>query len=292
MPTAWFAFAADNRVELSRLFDRAQEQDSELSSELVEPTLCAVKSYIQYHNQFLTITRDDERVLEALHLAHFARLASALRFAENVAEPELAPVFSEYYRQLGSAIEGFWKGPAEARAFVFAEPLCREYSPELQLRLLNLSPSQLQQPVLDLGCGRQAALVRYLRDHGVDAYGIDRDVEPAPKLWRADWLEFAFERNRWGTVLSHMGFTNHFVFQHQLGAQNAEQYARTFLTILRSLREGGRFAYAPSVGFFEQHLPQQHFRVDRYAINPESKGLASLSGELLQTQAVHITRRS
>src|SRR5215211_6271348 len=54
------------------------------------------------------------------------------------------------------------------------DAVCARYSPPLQLGALDLSSEALPEPVLDVGCGSDAAMVRYLRQRGVEAYGIDR----------------------------------------------------------------------------------------------------------------------
>lgn len=140
--------------------------------------------------------------------------------------------------------------------------VCAEYSPALQLELLGLSAATLDDPVLDLGCGPAAALVRALRAAGRDAHGLDREA-PADVATVGDWLRFDYGVERWGTVVSHHAFTLHFLHHHLRPGPRALAYAETFMAVLRALRPGGRFAYAPGLPFLEGMLPRATYRVTR-----------------------------
>lgn len=140
------------------------------------------------------------------------------------------------------------------------ETVSHEYSPALQLKVLGLEEKTLLAPVLDVGCGSQAALVHQLRQAGLDATGIDRDVASDVAL-KADWLGFAYGEKRWGTVVSHLGFSLHFLNRHLSGSSEAERYARVYMAVLRSLKVGGVFAYTPALPFIEAHLPPALFKV-------------------------------
>ena len=200
-------------------------------------------------------------------------------------------------RPLFSTLEGWLKDLAEAsaekRGEILAElpmrlsPMLKdlgsretvshEYSPELQLKVLALQTSQLTAPVLDVGCGAKAALVHHLRAAGLDATGIDRDVSSDVAL-KADWLGYAYGEKRWGTVLSHLGFSLHFLNRHLSGSADAERYARVYMAILRSLKVGGVFAYTPSLPFIEQHLPAAMFKAETAPLPKE------LRSEVLEKQ--------
>ena len=61
--------------------------------------------------------------------------------------------------------------------------VCGGYSPSLQLRVLDLIYERLAEPVLDVGCGRDAPLIRHLRERGVEAFGIDRIAPEGMASW-------------------------------------------------------------------------------------------------------------
>lgn len=153
------------------------------------------------------------------------------------------------------------------------EVVCSEYAPTLQLDALGLEGEVLQEPILDVGCGRSAVLVRALRARGLSATGVDREVQDEVAV-AGDWLSFAYGADRWGTVLSHQGFSLHFLHQH-LGRQpQAYAYAQAYMAIVRSLKVGGRFAYVPGLPFIEGLLPASEFRCTRVPLHSALEGPA------------------
>jgi hypothetical protein len=145
------------------------------------------------------------------------------------------------------------------------ETPCAQYKPDLQLRLLGLGAGQLQGPVMDLGCGRQGALVGYLRQQGYQAQGMDPGVtqDPARGLWRASWMDVSPRPGCWGTVIAHQSFSLHFVYAHLHLSDVARRYAQLYRLWLEALRPGGCFAYAPGLPFIEGALPAARWRVQR-----------------------------
>jgi hypothetical protein len=142
------------------------------------------------------------------------------------------------------------------------------------MRVLDLSPEALLEPVLDVGCGSDAALVRYLRQRGVEAYGIDRSApEGTDGIVAADWLEFDYGEDRWGTAISHLGFSLHFLRHHLTDGPVAEALAlahtQAYIRLLGSLRPGGSFAYTPALPFVEGLLPPSAYRCERVALPDE-----------------------
>ena len=75
--------------------------------------------------------------------------------------------------------------------------------------------------MIDVGCGSQANLVTYFRALGIEAYGIDRHLEThKPYLDQVDWFDYDFEAGRWGTIVSHMSFTNHLNYALTISTNN------------------------------------------------------------------------
>lgn len=160
-----------------------------------------------------------------------------------------------------------------------------EYSAELQLRLLDLSLERLMEPVLDVGCGEGALLVRALRAAGIDATGIDR-AAPEDVAERADWLAFDYGVRRYGTIVSHLGFSLHFIHQHLRSARAAQRYAETYMLLLGALRPDGVLAYAPGLPFIEEHLQPSRHRVTKVPLPPE---LSALLGPLNDTLGLDVS---
>ncbi|MBK9924730.1 MAG: hypothetical protein IPP66_05485 [Anaerolineales bacterium] len=139
-----------------------------------------------------------------------------------------------------------------------------EYSAELQLELLGIDIYDIQQPVLDIGCGGQANLVRYLRSLGLEGYGVDRHLDVhGSYLTEVDWFAYRFERGAWGTIISNMSFTNHLNYAYLHDVSQLERYLLRMKDILSSLFIGGCFYYAPSLPFVEDKLSINEYRVER-----------------------------
>ena len=139
-----------------------------------------------------------------------------------------------------------------------------EYSAELQIELLGIDVAHIQQPVLDIGCGSQVNLVRHLRSLGVDAYGIDRQLDIHESyLSEMDWFAYHFEPDSWGTIISNMGFTNHLNYAYLHDISQLERYLLKMREILSSLSINGSFYCAPALPFVEEKLSSNEYRVQR-----------------------------
>lgn len=218
--------------------------------------------WVHQRNQFLRVDgTDDTKELDALYRR------SLLRAARLLSSPVPDAQIEEYLRGI------FGDHQAVIAAFLRArlgehpqEAVCAEYSPGLQVGVLGLAGTALQEPILDVGCGGKASLVRHLRTRGYEAVGLDRDA-PQDAAVGADWLSFSFGTNRWGTVISHLGFSLHFLRHHLTNGSAANElalaHARAYMRILRSLRVGGVFAYAPALPFIEALLPASEYQVER-----------------------------
>jgi hypothetical protein len=219
--------------------------------------------WLQQRNQFLQVDPRGARELDGLCGAALAEVAALLATAP--APSAIADGLRAVIDRLRPRLAAF------VHARLGAAPrdvVCGHYAPSLQLEVLGLAPdgdgdhaAALADPILDIGCGADAALVRFLRAAGRDAVGIDRDA-PADVATAADWLTYAYGADRWATLISHLGFSLHFLHHHHRAAPAAAAYARTYMAMLRSLRVGGRFAYAPALPFLEPLLPPA-YRVER-----------------------------
>jgi hypothetical protein len=155
----------------------------------------------------------------------------------------------------------------------YIEPVaCSEYSAEIQMEILRVDPLQLLEPILDIGCGSKATLVKYLCDIGYEAYGFDRISDNAPNLENADWLNFEFGNRKWGTIISNQGFSNHFRHHHLRNDGDFISYSKKYVEIINSLKPGGSFHYAPGLPFIEQYLDPSKFNISvaelgQYSLN-------------------------
>jgi hypothetical protein len=280
-PTALVSWLHARRGELAAWLDetvppprpgRTFEGDpaGHLAAELVR--------FLLSRNQFLPLDARRTAALEALHARALAALGQALREGgtESALAGGLAAVATAYRDELAAFVAALGPDAGEQLPAALREVVSAEYSPELQLAVLGLDAASLEEPLLDLGCGPEAKLVRFLRQAGKQARGVDRLVEPAPGLLRADWLEVPLPPASLGTLLSHLGFSLHFLHHHLRPGDGALQYARRYMELLRTLRPGGVFAYAPGLPFIEEHLDPAAWQVERTPV-PVPEGRAPLS---------------
>lgn len=143
---------------------------------------------------------------------------------------------------------------------------CSEYSHDLQIDIFRIDVEQLTSPVLDIGCGKQANLVNFLNSKDIEVYGIDRFKFDSDILQTVDWLEYDYGIEKWGTIISNLGFSNHFHNHNLRKDGNYIAYGKTFMNILKSLKVGGCFHYAPDLPFIEIYLDEESFNTSKYEI--------------------------
>jgi len=147
--------------------------------------------------------------------------------------------------------------------------VCEEYKPETQLIILGIRLPKVKGPVLDLGCGESGNLVRHLRKNKIIAVGIDRLVKEEQHLISADWLRTSYGVGKWGTIISHMAFTNHFNYHHKYVKGEPQKYAETYMALLKALKVGGTFYYSPSVEFMEVLLDPFEYEIKKELVKGE-----------------------
>jgi hypothetical protein len=256
-------------------------QDPHLTAQLTQLFVDTSIEFTYASNQFIQLIPEEEAVLRKLYRAYLADLQVVLETNPGVEalEASLAAVLKQHFQDLRANISRFFDRETARRAeenVILKKTVCSEYSPQLQLEVLGIRVDDLVEPVLDIGCGKSGQLVQYLAELGLQAAGADRVVQASLSLMEADWLALDFRPGTWGTVLSHMAFSNHFLFHHRYKNGQPEEYARKYMHILSWLKRGGSFYYAPGLPFIEQFLPDGVYRVTRQKIaRPE----ISLAGQ-------------
>lgn len=140
---------------------------------------------------------------------------------------------------------------------------------DFQVNLMHMDIKNMPEPVLDLGCGKEAHLVHYLRDLGKQAFGMDKQIIDAGYLINSDWLNFDFQPHTWGTIIANLSFALYFTgHYHQKDGQYI-LYARKYMEILNSLKKHGSFCYTPGLPFIEAYLPKDKFKTENHRINEE-----------------------
>lgn len=270
-------FMFTNRVEITAILD-----DPDSSRGLVNEFVRSSLEFTYNNNQYVHLNQEEQDRLLKMYTAYLRGMKTVLAEARDFPEFELnfSGLVKEHFIDLSRNISRFFDrepGWQVQENIILKQVVCSEYSPDFQLKLLGMDARELMPPVLDIGCGKQGILVKYLQSLGLQALGVDRIVDKAPGLHEADWFDLEFNPDSWGTVISHMAFTNHFLFHHRYKHGSPDRYARMYMRILNSLKAGGSFIYSPGVPFMEQYLPPEKFTVQRSRIT----GVSDISTEIL-----------
>lgn len=142
---------------------------------------------------------------------------------------------------------------------------CSEYSGSFQYTLLRLNRFRLLEPVMDIGCGKEYELLKYLEHAGYkNIFGIDQYISDNNYIECTNWFDYKFEPNKWGTVIAHMSFSNHFRRSLINEDINLEKYKDKYAEILRSLQINGLFIYTPSIKQIENSINKSYYSVAYY----------------------------
>lgn len=212
-------------------------------------------------NQYFSFQEKDIVGLKNIYRNLFQRLMD--KTGDNAV---IAQIHYENLRNWLEETNPFSRKIYQEKTTVIDTVVCSEYSVSLQKDILHLNYDQLSGPILDIGCGKEGRLMQNLRENGFEAYGIERFQTNLPYVDKVDWLNFEFGIEKWGAIISHLGFSNHFVHNHLREDGNFIEYANTYLSILKSLKIGGSFHYAPDLPFIEKYLDEKCFSITKYTI--------------------------
>lgn len=201
------------------------------------------------------ITKEDcNNILEIYH-----------KLIENISD------FNKDYERI--ALEHF----TEVRNFINEFTLKKDeqeskdtgYTPEFILDILDVKEYELKGKSLDIGCGKNGTLVKYLVSKGMDAYGLDMECKDTNRLEQEDWLQKDYEEKSYDLITSNLSFTKHFneVNKEEQNDEECIEYAQAYMKILNSLKIGGKWHYVPSVTFIEEFLPEDKFEVNNSFID-------------------------
>ncbi|HEY9634786.1 MAG TPA: class I SAM-dependent methyltransferase [Coleofasciculaceae cyanobacterium] len=268
LPEPFLAFLCRYQDEVVQwIGDRIYSSHPQVQAEVTEFFLQNTIGFLRAKNQFLVIPESRKAGLGAEYIRFLQDFRNVLKgcHSHNRLAHNLNTVMTEHQSQL----EQFVYNLADANIshnFIFSTPTCGYYSPTLQLQILHTSVEQLLEPILDLGCG-QGELVQFLRDRSLQAIGIDRSPAANPCCLSSDWFHFPLISSSWGTVISHMAFSLHFLHHYLRGSNLLEHYAQCYMDVLSALKPGGSFLYTPGLPFIETFLTQEKYKVERVEIS-------------------------
>lgn len=247
----------DDTVNLFRTMSLSKEAEKTLISYVTHKSLdefCRV-------NQYYTFNRQAKDELRRIYCELLSNIKNNNNSIKSTSEHHYENI-REWLRKTNPFAAKIYSNAAND-----IHPVaCSEYSAELQIDVLKVDLKTLKAPVLDIGCGRQGILVNYLNDSGIESFGIDRFSFSEGILNNADWLEYNYGVDKWGTIISNLGFSNHFKHHHLRADGNYIEYGIKYMEILRSLKVGGRFHYAPDLPFIEIYLDNKQYQIDKFEI--------------------------
>jgi len=250
----------ENAKDLSLLIDKMKKNQI-FQDFLYEVTKKTIKNWLK-ENQFLNFSYHHEGLLQDLYGLLLNEIHGLCMDLVSIPDESIELIFQNHHEKLklflikSNGNEIFKKYKTNTSKL---EITCEEYSRTFQEQQLNLS--QLLEPVLDIGCGEKAILVHHLREMGIEAYGMDRNVEDDQFLMNLNWLDYSFQSNTYGTIISHMAFSNHFIHHHLRIDGEFTKYAQKYMEILKALKVNGRFYYSPRLPFIEDLLASSEFQV-------------------------------
>ena len=259
-------FILDNRYELGEFLKEIIEADNcESLSDYMADRTCEIFIGI---NQFLDFNNSEKSGLKEIYV-ELIKDIYMLCGKVSVAVGDIHGVFKKHtlrmivYLQKTNGVEIFEKYRKEKK---FQEVVCRNYSDAFQTTLLGLSLENMIEPVLDIGCGKNAELLDFLRRAGIRAEGIDRVKGKKENYFASNWFDVELVPNFWGTIISHMAFSNHFWHHHLRSDGEMLSYSLKYHEILKALKPGGLFIYAPGLPFIEKDLNNKYFSIKRKPI--------------------------
>jgi hypothetical protein len=266
----------DEQVQF--MFDHRLQIVDTLSSpqavaELVAHCIDSTKRYTYERNQFVNFTSEYEELMNAEYTDFIHQIRTALEKCETEAKLEraLIGILELHHERLrlimASYCVTYQDQDLQANPLLRTVP-CEEYSAGFQLSLLGLDLNSLIQPVLDLGCGSNGALVKFLRQQGIEAYGVDR-LAPREKYFvQSDWFTFDFDRASWGCILAHQSLSIHFIYAYLHQPASTGKFSRLSMSILSAMQEDSFLCYAPGMPFFEEQVEKmEDYLVMRHKIS-------------------------
>jgi hypothetical protein len=271
-------FMFDHRAEIVDTLGSPQTV-----AELVGHCIDSTRRYTYERNQFVNFTGEYEQLMNAEYTDFIRQIRSVLMKSETEAAlgKALVGVLQVHHERLrlimASYCVTYQDQDLQANPLLRTVP-CEEYSAGFQLSLLGLDLDMLIEPVLDLGCGSNGGLVRYLRQQGIEAFGVDRLAPKEPFFFRSDWFDFDLDSRPWGCILAHQSLSTHFIYAWLHQPVSIGKFSRLSRMILASLQEGSFLCYAPGMPFFEEQVGKMaRFTVMRHRISmhmPEVEQIA------------------
>jgi len=216
-----------------------------------------IKECINY-NQYIEFTDVQIDVFKNLYKALIKDLN---KIPTEVVNIHIEKIVTNHRIKLLTILQEIFSGQSEFTQ----KKICSEYSYKLQKQVLRLKINSLLEPILDIGCGENAFLVKECINNKKEIFGIDQYiVQNLDNIFCKNWLEYNYEKKKWGSIISHMAFTNHFKYHVSHQTNYVKQYMEKYIEILSSLKIGGSFYYSPSMPEIEQNVDKEKYKIQNY----------------------------
>lgn len=253
------------------------------AEELIEYCVRSTKEYAYKRNQFIHFTGQYDELLQAeyLDLLEGIRKLTGGEMSRVENSRSFGTLLQRHHERLRLILSSYCV--VSTQRDLKDNPLlqsvpCEEYSSHFQLDLLNIDPHLVVEPVLDIGCGTDGTLVKYLKSNGLDACGFDRLAPKGDSFSESSWFDFNYESRKWGTVIAHQSLSTHFIYNYLSNSAMLEEYAKLFLRILDALKTDGTFYYAPGLPFFEETLARLgKYRMTRKTLVSDFLGIGEIA---------------
>lgn len=229
---------------------------------LVEYAVRRTEQLLYEHNQYIAISDGKRRALKELY-------QETLRVTEQKEVGET--LIRSHQKKLARWLKGLYTDK-HIDALQYSEQIgkvtCAEYSPELIESVYRIDLCRVNEPILDIGCGKNGYVVQRLRSLGKDVIGFDRSIDQSSDgLEIGDWLAYEFFPDRWGSIFANMSFSNHFIYHLMQKTGAADSYRSTYRRICDALRVGGSFYYAPALPAEEKLLCKEYYMVENVSLS-------------------------
>lgn len=225
-----------------------------------------VKECIQ-NNQYVSLSN---KTINTINDIYKQLVLNLRKISNNKYEiTELRRIVDEHRNKLISALEDNDYEDKKEQLFI----PCAEYTGEFQNEILRTDLHQLNEPIIDIGCGLSYELIKLLRRNGYsEVYGLDQYVSDDSKIACSNWFDYSFQESTWGTIIAHMSFSNHLRRSIINNDEYKETYVKKYYEILHSLKQDGIFIYTPSVKVIEDEIDRNEYEI-HYFRNVNDKNL-------------------
>jgi hypothetical protein len=133
---------------------------------IIDLLATSTKEFIYQNNQFITLSPEDQWALARLYLEFVADLADALDQPTRAGQIEqwfLKAVEKHLVALCSFAIRLEGEHGGANGSLVHSQVTCEEYLATLQLAVLGIELGHLEEPILDVGCGKRGDSTRIAR---------------------------------------------------------------------------------------------------------------------------------